>query len=1166
VDKNIGLSAGIIALLALAAHVAVPTAGERTADQAENGAKTKKSKAPPAGRNTEPENYEGPWFATRHFFMPYGPPRPPKISSSRYVDLMNPEDIRACSGIPQCLSELRQFFGVRATVPVQCLLATVPDPNHTRLALFTDHNIEAIWKGAGAAGWEFAAQWLPWNDAVDPEEGDPAERARERRYIRAQETQPGALVFRHSVRMGNWGLGGLVIFLVGETPTAGVNAGQFQIARAYMNALGTANPVKIDGPTFSGSFDSLAFLIRQDSEKQPGMKYQVRSGTAQSQDDALAFEDRVRAGTNIEIDFHSATQNIDYQDRRFRDVLNELGILPDHPDQAAIVAEDESTFGTAASAPSGPPGSNFRTFRFPRDISHLRDTYRQAQQAAKPANGSDPGLDFSLKDPSVGEDSVPTYSQTQTPIAQNAVINEIARAIRRFDIRIVEVSGTNVLDLLFVAGALRRQCPNTRLLFQNADLLVVQAEQTQALNGALLLSSYPLFAESRACDRSGEIRVFSDGPSQGVFNATVLLLTGSAPTDGSETPPKWKDMPDYARQSTPYPRDWLLTLDRQGFMPVRVWDNDATERWFEPAPGMSGKLTFANLPRPPALTLLASVFSALGIALGIWIFRLHRIPDWQVDARLEPLTANDSWHGFYLLLFLSILMGIQVSIFVASPRVLHWPPQLIAALGFLLPAGVAIRYCRPGSRRKYRLALSTSAVALLSAVGLWSFCCRGQASRSYLFSIRAAELRFGSSPLWPVVAAVAALLLWCFIHLTRLYFASCGQPDAVTDGIGVLKGQLKKSYEDFEKSAKSWLGLFTPEQQWGLSLAALAATLLFFLLRVNVQLGSIDGWPYDTLCITLQVLVAGLLLLTSWHIHSFWKSLHRFTTNLELLPLAHAFVRVGPASGNRPIWVKHSTLLSLEVHTNSVMLLHDMSLQPEELKRRGVSLLPFYNGLYRSALVTLLDSDHPLKRYELHAWHHYLWRLSNIVSTRLLPALRQAWADQPLFERMTAEPSPKESQDQDPQTSAFPHRSGAPAEPESITPLAEKFVALHYTPFLLYAVRQIQNLLWLPSVGFVLLMLSMNSYNFQSPRWIGTFLLILFAAITLTVGACMVQMERDPILSHIAGTKPGQLGAAFYLRIAQYGALPILGLLAHQFPSISNTLLSGVQPALEALK
>lgn len=1149
-DKNIGLSAGLVALLALAAHVALPTGSERGSDQSETGAQAKKSKAPPADKPPR-DNFEGPWLATRQFFMPYGPPDAGKKSPVESVDLMNPHDILACSG--KCLSELRQFFGIGAGAPVECLLATVPDPNHTRLALFTDHSIEAVWKGAEAAGWEFAAQWLPWNDAVDPDEGDPVERARERRFVREQEMQPGALVFRHAAGRGNWGVGGLVIFVVGETPTAGVNARQFQIARAYMTALGTPGPgagtVKIAGPTFSGSFDSLAFLIRQDSEKQPGLKYEVRSGTAQSQVDAEAFENRV--GPDIGIDFHSATQSLGDQDSRLHDVMDQLGIPLE---QAAVVAEDESTFGSAATDDK----FGLRTFRFPRDISHLRDTYRQAQQNAKLANGPGPGLDFSLKDPSVGEDSVPTYSQTQTPLSQNAVINEIARAIRRLDIRMVEVSATNPLDLLFVAGSLRRQCPGARLLFQAADLLFVQAEQTQALDGTLVLSSYPMFAESNMWDSKGEIKVFSDSPSQGVFNATLLLLSEGAPAPGT--------LADYAWKSLPYPRDWLLILDRQGFTPVRVWDNDATECWFESALGTTGTLSFAKLTRAPALALLAGLSSAFGIVLGAWVILLKLRPGWRVDARLEPVTADGSWHGFYLLLFMLIAVGIQLAILAAAPTPRHWARGVLTALGILLPAIAAAVYCRPGNG--HRLAGWLTAAALMACLALWIFCCRGQGMQSRLFSYRAAELRLGSSPLWPVAAAVAALLLWCFAHVARLYFAYCGQPEVATDSIEILKGHLTESWKDFKNSATSALGLSSKEQKVWFGVVLAASVLLFFLCRVNVQLGSIDGWNYDWVSIPLLVTVAGLLLVTCWQIHFFWKSLHRFTTNLGLLPLTRAFVRASPPSGNRPIWVRRSNLLSVEVHTNSVLVLHDMGLQAEQLRKHGMSLLCVYQGntMYREALRTLLDAKRSCDREKFLEGHRNLWRLSSKVAIELLPAVKHGWGSAPLFQTMMAAAMPEESPEQDAQKPAAGGQTGKPGETESVTDLAERFLALHYTPFLLYAVHQIQNLLWFSPIGFVLLMFAMNSYSFQSRQWIGTFLMLLFAIITVILGRCMVQMERDPILSRIAGTKPGQLGAAFYLRLARYGALPVLGLLAHQFPAISNALLSGVQPALEALK
>ena len=86
--------------------------------------------------------------------------------------------------------------------------------------------------------------------------------------------------------------------------------------------------------------------------------------------------------------------------------------------------------------------------------------------------------------------------------------------------------------------------------------------------------------------------------------------------------------------------------------------------------------------------------------------------------------------------------------------------------------------------------------------------------------------------------------------------------------------------------------------------------------------------------------------------------------------------------------------------------------------------------------------------------------------------------------------------------------------------------------------RQIQNLAWFPSIGFVFLMFSMNSCGFQAPQWIGRFLLILFAAIAWMLGTCMVEIERDPILSRIAGTEPGKLNTRFYVKLARCGALP----------------------------
>ena len=114
--------------------------------------------------------------------------------------------------------------------------------------------------------------------------------------------------------------------------------------------------------------------------------------------------------------------------------------------------------------------------------------------------------------------------------------------------------------------------------------------------------------------------------------------------------------------------------------------------------------------------------------------------------------------------------------------------------------------------------------------------------------------------------------------------------------------------------------------------------------------------------------------------------------------------------------------------------------------------------------------------------------------------------------------------------------------------------------------RQIQNLLLFVSSGFVLLMISLNCYTIQAPQFTGRLLLLLFVIIGVATFSCLAGLERDTILSRMTGSDPGKFNSGFYLKIAAYGGLPALSLLASEFPSISNFLLSWVEPTLEALK
>jgi hypothetical protein len=76
----------------------------------------------------------------------------------------------------------------------------------------------------------------------------------------------------------------------------------------------------------------------------------------------------------------------------------------------------------------------------------------------------------------------------------------------------------------------------------------------------------------------------------------------------------------------------------------------------------------------------------------------------------------------------------------------------------------------------------------------------------------------------------------------------------------------------------------------------------------------------------------------------------------------------------------------------------------------------------------------------------------------------------------------------------------------------------------------------------------------------------LLIAMGIAVVFVLASSERDPVLSRLNGTAPGKVGKDFYMNLISYGALPVLTVLAAQFPAIGSFLFSWVQPLLQALR
>jgi hypothetical protein len=1145
-NRNIGLSAGTIVLAAVLLRVAVPGGGQggRVATAGENRTATKGTSEQTEGAGgasqSKEEKVEGPWLATRRFFGHAASKS--AACEGPAIDLASASNENVFEKAPpeqqeQLHCHVRKYFGIADPEQVTFLIATVPDPLHSRLALLTDSSLQAIQKAAARSEWVFASEWLPWADGVNPKESDPEKRRRERQVMRRQERQPGLLVFRHSVNTDTgFDPRVLLVFVVGETPTAGLNKTQFDVARRYMRAIREPAEILVQGPTFSGSFDSLYDLIVRDSRA----KYVVQSGSATS-------EAMIRAFQKSGVEFYT-TQF----DGNFRALLDVLGL---EQDEAAVLEEDETEYGQTASKDperKDPEGRDrktkrLRTFYFPRDMSHLRNAYREVAAPAEMKGAPEPDVEFSLKDTDAGEDSIPVFSKSHSPLSQNAVLTEITAALRRDRVKIVQIGATNVLDLLFLTRTLKRQCPDTRVVISSPDLLFVEAAQTDGLAGTLALSTYPMFMAANSwMNQRDKPAIFPDAHAEAVYNATLMLL--NKPLLGTEQAPA---LSDYGWRNSEFPPTWVLMLDRKGFMPVRTFQ-DAPNNWFRKV--QHAGLFEMRLDGPPGPWIaISGCIALLTIAVAAWIFYLGRHNEPTLGAAFGPqlLDADDRDMGrrFYLVPILLLLIAMQLVVWIPFWRT-SWSWSVLNTK--LLPgAGVAAALAalvllRPGrwKARKHRAGLWIA--YLIFAVGtiLWLVCCFVAGDHAMFFSFRTVELRTGSSPAWPILTALAILLVFAVTQLRRIYLAVYETPEILVKFETMLQPRLEASYNTLNQILHAPI-------YWGKRhrLGAALAALVFLSTSVWAQLRAVDGLWYDVLSLVLTVTAVAALLLICSQANALWRALQGMLACLNPMPLSNRFLRSEHTGRSRPIWVAELNVQSIDVHAQILRALHDMV-----LLRVGKS----DGAQWREWLKKGADNTNVLinakTRTEVWQSRVSIRALGKEVAAKAFRVAQDGWRHEyiPLEAVAIADGEIEKAAPQEQQPDAGR--------------LAESLVALHYSPYLVYCVRQIRNLLFSLSIGFLLLVASLNSYSYQAPQFIGKALLVLFLLMGAVTFRCIVGMERDPILSRIAGTTPGKLDMESYFKLIGYGALPILALLASQFPSVSGWLYTWITPTLEALR
>ena len=722
------------------------------------------------------------------------------------------------TGPPACYAEKQNPTPLGTDFDPDFVIATLPDPVHTHYALSFDRLVEAIQQAAQDEGYDYDSSWMPW----DTEESsfalladqDDAEDRKEKR-----ENQPGILLFRRNSQAAHAAghtpyQNPLIVFIVGEESTRGIHRTQFENAVQWIEALKSRRDkrtsVGILGPTFSGSFPSLAALIEKTEgvgSLNGGNGVSVYSGSASSWKHALDF-----AATKG-VHFRSFVQDDTTLLRRVCQYFDGENL-----DNLAILSEDETAYGHIVAqdyhgsyADDSCPGAT--NIYYPRDISTLRAAYQTqsmfsaaSRELNQDSNAQRRSLPTDLVDAAGQQhDTVRTYAGNQTPLSQEAQLMGIVDVLRAHRAKYVLLRSSSTLDPLFLANFLRRDYPEARIVVLNSDLLFQRGRDAMALSGVMTVSTYPMFSWAREWTALPPYdvhshRVFPENYTEGTYIAS-RLLTQSLVRANRQTPDlscefvdkdanrpeifvpaircdvkssSYAPLPDYASpfwtvdsadtspSHTSYrPATWLSVITRNGTWPLATLNEHTLKQGSKGSAqlptGAAEHHSWPGTARTTRMLLIALC------GMAIFQFLCCQFPSFTSKPafRAHFATAGRRHNGLiligsYLIALMTLLLGWGCGAFSTDPG----PParawEVWAAMVFVwVVCGAAVAVNIVATRRLNGDVVSASSASLRLAVSLLLF---------IVFTV--AFFRFWVWPLERVLLlANHAFVYWRSMHL-----------------------------------------------------------------------------------------------------------------------------------------------------------------------------------------------------------------------------------------------------------------------------------------------------------------------------------------------------------------------------------------------------------------
>ena len=396
---------------------------------------------------------------------------------------------------------------------------------------------------------------------------------------------------------------------------------------------------------------------------------------------------------------------------------------------------------------------------------------------------------------------------------------------------------------------------------------------------------------------------------------------------------------------------------------------------------------------------------------------------------------------------------------------------------------------------------------------------------------RTLSLEGGTSVVVPIAAVLLGWTLWGVVQTRRAKWVTFRKIDPISAGIGpisrMLYGEVTNIHAEIGQTALSWrrmavlfgtVGL-TSWWQWG-SLRGIEPEPEVLRVGSYIRQCFFPNNFHWWFAIWGGIMLLATLILSAYQLYKIWSGLSRLLHRLENTSMKEAFEKLGLDDKVQiKIWDLGKAKMRFSEMFLTIKCLRNISGE----------------GVASTAEAALNEVEVEEFNYcqvnleQAQALHNAL-NQANFAAIEVLDGL-----------------------------STVPPDSHQEAE-------LRRYLALRFVTFIRYVLLQMRNLTWFVVYGYFLACLSVKLYPFQGGKSLPDLLGVVFFIVLAMTGVMITGILRNPMLRLLEDRDSNPAGALqVILHLVTVGGVPLLALLAWQFPWIGQIAFSWLRPLWGAI-